>query len=149
MVLVLVTIAVFQGSVGRQRAEDPRSSTRQGAGALGQLLSDEGIRTSTADRVDEAVDQLDSSTTLVIARPGRLTATDARQLMGRHPARVIRCGRRLPRSRCSGFRPRRRRAGRGVPTGLLAGGSHARRADLVDDPLAGYLTSGLTGAACY
>jgi hypothetical protein len=33
--LVLVTIAVFQGSVVRERAEDPRSSTRRGAGALG------------------------------------------------------------------------------------------------------------------
>jgi hypothetical protein len=149
-VLVLVTIAAFQGSVGRQRAEDPRSSTRQGAGALGQLLSDEGIRISTVERVEEALGQLDSSTTLVIARPGRLTAAEARQLMGRQPARVILL--RPPAAALAAFgvqaQAKPPQAGVFQPACSLEAATLAGPI-VVDDPLAGYLTSGLAEAACY
>jgi hypothetical protein len=147
---VLVTITVFQGSVGRQRAEDPRSSTLQGAGALGQLISNEGIRISTADRVDEASDRLDSSTTLVIARPSELTAAEARQLMERHPARVVLL--RPPTAALGAFGVQAEatppRAGVFQPACSLDAATLAGPIE-VDDPVAGYRTSGFTEAACY
>jgi hypothetical protein len=148
--LVLVTIAVFQGTVGRQRAEDPRSSTRQGAGALAQLLSNVGIRISTADRVAEASDRLDSSTTLVVARPGQLTAAEARQLMDRHPGRIILL--RPPAAALETFgvqaeatppRPGVFQPDCPLEAAMLAGPVQ------VDDPVAAYRASGLTEAACY
>ena len=148
--LVLVTIAVFQGSVGRQRAEDPRSSTRQGAGALGQLLSTEGIRISTAGRVAEASERLDASTTLVVARPDQLTATEARQLMDRHPARVILL--RPPAGALEAFGAQVEatppRAGVFQPDCLLDAAALAGPIE-VDDPVAGYRPTGLIEAACY
>jgi hypothetical protein len=147
---VLVTITVFQGSVGRQRAEDPRSSTLQGAGALGQLISNEGIRISTADRVDEASDRLDSSTTLVIARPSELTAAEARQLMERHPARVVLL--RPPTAALGAFGVQAEatppRAGVFQPACSLDAATLAGPIE-VDDPVAGYRASGFTEAACY
>ena len=148
--LVLVTIAVFQGSVGRQRAEDPRSSTRQGAGALGQLLSTEGIRISTAGRVAEASERLDASTTLVVARPDQLTATEARQLMDRHPTRVILL--RPPAGALEAFGAQVEatppRAGVFQPDCLLDAAALAGPIE-VDDPVAGYRPTGLIEAACY
>jgi hypothetical protein len=148
--LVLVTIAVFQGSVGRQRAEDPRSSTRQGAGALGQLLSDQGIQISTADQVVEATERLDSSTTLVVARPGQLTADEARQLMDRQPHRVILL--RPPAAALEAFGVQAEatppRPGVFGPDCTLDAAMLAGPID-VDDPVAGYRASGLTEAACY
>ena len=149
-VLVLVTIAVFQGSVGRQRAEDPRSSTRQGTGALGQLLSDDGIRIRATDRVAAATELSDSSATLVVARPGQLTAAEARQLMDRHPARVILL--RPPAAALEAFgvqaeatppRPGVFQPDCPLDAAMLAGPIE------VDDPVAGYRASGFTEAACY
>jgi hypothetical protein len=148
--LVLLTITVFQGSVSRQRAEDPRSSTRQGTGAVGQLLSDEGIRISTTDRVDEAVDLLGSSTTLVIARPGRLTVAEARLLLDRHPARVI-----LLRPPATALEAFGVQAETTAPrTGVFRPACPVEAATLagpieVDDPVNGYRAIGPTEAACY
>jgi hypothetical protein len=148
--LVLVTIAVFQGTVVRQRAEDPRSSTRQGAGALGQLLSNEGVRISTVDRLDDAAARLDYSTTLVIARPGLLTAAQAQQLMGRRPGRVVLL--RPPAAALEAFGVQAEatpsRVGVFPPACSLEAATLAGPIE-VGDSVAGYRANGFTEAACY
>ena len=42
--LVVSAVLVVVGTADRQQADDPRSSTRRGAGALGALLAAEGVR---------------------------------------------------------------------------------------------------------
>ena len=118
--------AVSGASEPRIRAH-PR---RQGAGALGQLLSDEGIRISTADRVGEASTCWIPRRRLVVATPepadgGRGPAADGSSPGASHPAAAA--GYRARGVRCSG-RGDAAAAGR-VPAGLPGGRGDARRTD--------------------
>lgn len=87
--LVAVAVLTVLGQAGRQQADDPRSSTATGSGALGQLLGDEGVTLQTTNRVGEAVAQASVSTTLVVARPDQLSADEARRLVETPAARLI------------------------------------------------------------
>lgn len=87
--LVLLTISLLLGAAQAQRADDPRSTTSAGTGALAQLLSDEGVALVTTDRVDEAAGQSDGSTTLVVAHADRLTSDQARDLLRSPHGRLL------------------------------------------------------------
>ncbi|HEY5821655.1 MAG TPA: DUF4350 domain-containing protein [Propionibacteriaceae bacterium] len=91
LVLGLVAFAVLTvlGQAGRQQADDPRSSTSTGSGALGQLLRDEGVDLRTTNRVDDAVAQAGPSTTVVVAGADQLSAEEARRLTEAPAARLV------------------------------------------------------------
>ena len=57
----------WSGTAGRRQADDPRSSTPGGAGALGALLAAEGVQVTTTDQVDEATAAAGPARTLVVA----------------------------------------------------------------------------------
>ena len=150
VLLVLLTVTVFRGSVVRQRAEDPRSSTAAGAGALGRLLTDEGIAISTVDRVEDALARLDASTTLVVARPQQVSAEQARQLLARRPGRLILLRPTTVALEAFGVPATAVAARNGVfqpactlPEAALAGPVE------IDDAVAGYRSIGPAGAVCY
>jgi hypothetical protein len=81
VVLVLLAILVVLGAAGRQQADDPRSSTPDGAGALGTLLTAEGIRVSTTNQVDETAVDAAPTRTLVVANADQLEPAAARRLL--------------------------------------------------------------------
>lgn len=89
LTLITVTVSVFVGTAGAQRADDPRSHTSTGAAALAQLLSDEGVQISATERVDEAARLTNASTTMVVANADRLSRSQARQLMDATPGRLV------------------------------------------------------------
>lgn len=89
MALVVAAVAVVLVTAGRRQADDPRSPTTQGAGALGQLLSDDGVTITTTASVPDALSQIDEQTTLVVAAPDQLSADEATQLLRRAPNRVL------------------------------------------------------------
>jgi len=71
VVLIVVTASVFLGTVGAQQADDPRSNQLGGTAALGALLTAEGLRVSTTDRVSDAVDRASAQSTVVVANADR------------------------------------------------------------------------------
>lgn len=73
----------------QQRSDDPRSSTATGAGALAQLLRDQGVGLSTVDGVDEAARFTDATSSLVVANPDRLSAAEAARLVAAAPGRLV------------------------------------------------------------
>ena len=87
--LVTSAVLVVLGSVNRRQADDPRSNIRSGAGALGQLLADEGVEITTTDEVDDAIARLGADATLVVANGNRLDEASARRLLTGGAARVI------------------------------------------------------------
>lgn len=87
--LVLLAVATVVGRANRQQADDPRSTTAAGAGALGQLLRDEGVQLTTTDQVGAAVTRVTPSTTLVVAMPDRLDAAAATRLLAAPAARLV------------------------------------------------------------
>jgi hypothetical protein len=89
LMLVALTIMVFRHSLAAQQSNDPRSSTRFGAGALGALLTEEGVTIQTVADAGEALRQSDDRTTLVVANASRLSADEARRLSGSTRGRLI------------------------------------------------------------
>jgi hypothetical protein len=87
--LVVVAILVVLGSVARRQADDPRSSIGAAAGALAALLTDQGVRVVTTDRVADAAGRLGRDVTLVVANGDRLSAADAGRLLAGGAGRVI------------------------------------------------------------
>ncbi len=79
--VVVLAILVVLGRAGRQQADDPRSSTPGGTGALGVLLAAEGVRISTTSRMDAATAAASPDRTLVVANAGRLPEASARRLL--------------------------------------------------------------------
>jgi hypothetical protein len=78
---VLSAILVVIGAADRQQADDPRSSTPGGAGALGSLLAAEGIRISTTNDVDQTAADASPARTLVVANADMLDPAAARRLL--------------------------------------------------------------------
>ena len=148
--LVTSAVLVVLGSVNRRQADDPRSNIRSGAGALGQLLADEGVEITTTDEVDDAIARLGVDATLVVANGNRLDEASARRLLTGGAARVI-----LLRPNTLALRDLRRtrhRAagpGRALRTGCPV--EAARRAGPVrlDDLRASYRADGPADFACY
>jgi hypothetical protein len=87
--LVLLTVLVVVGTANRRQADDPRSSTAGGAGALGQLLRDEGVRITTTDDIASTAEQAGPTTTLVVADADRIPADSARRLLDAGAGRTI------------------------------------------------------------
>jgi hypothetical protein len=87
--LVVLAILVMVGAAGRQQADDPRSSTPGGAGALGALLAAEGIEVTTTHQVDDAAAAAAPTRTLVVANADRLDGAAARRLLTAGWGRVI------------------------------------------------------------
>lgn len=79
-VLITLVIGGFRHQVSVQSADDPRSTSAQGARALAQLLTDQGVRLTTTDSVEGAVAASDADTLLVIASPDALTGEQAARL---------------------------------------------------------------------
>ena len=70
--LVVAAVLAVVGSANRRQADDPRSPIATGAGALGQLLRDQGIQITTTTGVEDAIAAVDPTTTLVVANPDQL-----------------------------------------------------------------------------
>jgi hypothetical protein len=89
VVLVLVTASVFLGTVGAQQVDDPRSNRARGTAALNALLTAEGIRVSTTNRVSEAVDRVSPQSTVVVANADRLSDAEAAEVAAAGAGRLI------------------------------------------------------------
>lgn len=87
--LVVTAILVVLGSAARQQADDPRSSTQTGSGALGALLQADGVDLATTSQVGDAVDRTDGQTTLVVAAGERLSEAEAQRLVATPAARLV------------------------------------------------------------
>ena len=87
--LVVTAMLVVLGSAARQQADDPRSSTQDGSGALGALLQADGVELVTTSQVDAAVARTDEQTTLVVAAGDRLSDTEAQRLVATRAARLV------------------------------------------------------------
>jgi hypothetical protein len=87
--LVVLAILVVVGTAGRQQADDPRSSTPGGAGALGALLAAEGVEVTTTNQVAAAAAAAGPARTLVVANADRLEEAAARRLLTAGWGRVI------------------------------------------------------------
>jgi len=87
--LVVLALVVTVGRANRQQADDPRSTTPAGAGALGALLAAEGVRIQVVDRVGDAVGTADPGRALVVANGDELRGADAQRLLAVGFGRVI------------------------------------------------------------
>jgi hypothetical protein len=87
--LVVAAVLAVVGSANRRQADDPRSPIATGAGALGQLLSDQGVQITTTSRVEDAAAAVDPTTTLVVANADQLDEVAAGRLLGAGAARAI------------------------------------------------------------
>ena len=87
--LVVAAVLAVVGSANRRQADDPRSPIATGAGALGQLLSDQGVQITTTSRVEDAAAAVDPTTTLVVANADQLDEVAAGRLLTAGAARVI------------------------------------------------------------
>jgi hypothetical protein len=87
--LVVLALVVTVGRANRQQADDPRSTTPAGAGALGALLAAEGVPVEVADRVGEAVDTSAAERALVVVNGDEVSEADARRLLDAGYGRVI------------------------------------------------------------
>lgn len=148
--LVVLAVVVSLGRANRQQADDPRSTTPAGAGALGALLAQEGVRITPARSLDEALAAGGPGRALVVANGEVLDEPGARSLLGAGYGRVIllrptadalqRFGVRAS-SRAPG--PDRREAGCPVGAATLAGSI------TVADARSSYLAIGPADFACY
>jgi hypothetical protein len=87
--LVGLAMVVVVGRANRQQADDPRSSTATGAGALGALLTAEGVEIRVTDEVADAVDRPGPDRALVVANADRLAEVDAQRLLTAGYGRVV------------------------------------------------------------
>jgi hypothetical protein len=87
--LILVAGSLLLGTARAQAADDPRSNTASGAGAVAKLLTDEGIEISTTEQVDQAVHASAANTTVVVSNPDRLTKSEAAQLLAAPHDRMV------------------------------------------------------------
>ena len=148
--LVVLAVLVVVGTAGRQQADDPRSSTPNGAGALGALLAAEGVEVTATSQVHGATAAADPGRTLVVANADLLDAAEARRLLTAGWGRVI-----LLRPYTAGLTAFGVRASRQVPaSGSLAPDcpvDAAQRAGsiTVERLRASYVAAGPTEFACY
>ncbi len=89
LTLVVLAMVVTVGRANRQQADDPRSTTSSGAGALGVLLAAEGVTITPTARVDDAVAAQGADRALVVANADRLSEEDAQRLLTAGYGRVI------------------------------------------------------------
>jgi hypothetical protein len=87
--LVVVAMVVTVGRANRQQADDPRSTTAAGAGALGVLLAAEGVEIAVTDDVADALGTPAPDRALVVANGDRLSEADAQQLLTAGYGRVV------------------------------------------------------------
>ena len=87
--LVVAAVLAVVGSANRRQADDPRSPIASGAGALGQLLADQGVQITTTSRVEDAAAAVDPTTTLVVANADQLDEVAAGRLLTAGAGRVI------------------------------------------------------------
>ncbi|HEV2896147.1 MAG TPA: DUF4350 domain-containing protein, partial [Actinomycetota bacterium] len=148
--LVVLAILVVVGTVGRQQADDPRSSIPGGAGALGALLAAEGVLVTTTNQLDAAAAAAGPARTLVVANAHELEPATARPLLTAGWGKVI-----LLRPYTDALTAFGVRASRRVPvSGSLAPDcpvEAAQRAGTitVTGPPASYVATGPAEFACY
>ncbi len=150
LLLVFLAVATVVGRANRQQADDPRSSTPAGAGAVATLLDAEGVRLRTVDQVQDAVDATTGAATLVVAGADRLTEAEAAQLLATPAGRIVLLRPNTPALERFGVRALGQPAG----TGVLEPGCQlddARRAGAVafNDMRATYRATGPLEVACY
>lgn len=148
--LVVLAMVVTVGRANRQQADDPRSTTAAGAGALGVLLAAEGVAIEVTDEVADAVETSGADRALVVANGDRLAETDAQQLLAAGYGRVI-----LLRPGSStldrfGVRAEGRRAvpGTTAPSCAAAAADQAGTVTLTD-ARAAYVATGPAEFSCY
>ena len=91
VVVALVVIGIGQvlRAVGDNAAGDPRSTRPGGAGALAQLLRDEGVDVVPANAGLEAGQALTADSTLVVIAPRLLEPERMSALVAARPARIV------------------------------------------------------------
>lgn len=87
--LVVLAVVVSVGRANRQQADDPRSTTPAGAGALGVLLAAEDVRVTPVRGLDEALAASGPGRALVVANGEVLDEPEARSLLTAGYGRVI------------------------------------------------------------
>lgn len=148
--LIFAAVTLTLGTANQRKADDPRSPTSSGAGALGQLLSDEGLQVYTTNRVADALDRTTPTSTLVVANGGLLSADDAARLATTAADRVV-----LVRPNPTALRVFRVQAvGAAAAEGVLepqCASDVAQRAGGVDfkDMVASYRATGPSDFTCY
>ncbi len=150
LTLVVLAMVVIVGRANRQQADDPRSTTSSGAGALGVLLAAEGVTITPTAQVDDAVAASGADRALVIANADRLSEAEAQRLLTAGYGRVIL----LRPSSAALVRFGVRAEGRPASDQVLQPSCPVVAADqagsiVLDDARAGYVATGPAEFACY
>jgi hypothetical protein len=148
--LVGLAMVVTVGRANRQQADDPRSSTATGAGALGTLLAAEGVEIRVVDEVAQAVETPGPDQALVVANADRLTDADSRRLLTAGYGRVILLRANRPALDRFGVRAETRPSTRGtLPPSCPADAAEQAGTVAVEDARSGYAATGPAEFSCY
>ena len=148
--LVVLALVVIVGRANRQQADDPRSTTSAGAGALGALLATEGVRVEVADRVGEAVGTAATGRALVVVDGDELSEADAQRLLTAGYGRVILLRPDMPTLARFGVRAETRTPSRdAVPPTCPADAAEQAGPVLFQDARSAYAPTGPAEFTCY
>ena len=148
--LVLLALLVTVGRANRQQADDPRSTTPAGAGALGVLLAAEGVRIDVTDRVGEALERSGSDRALVVANGDELSVADAQRLLTAGFGRVVLLRPDSPTLLRFGVRAERRAPTRStIPPSCPTEAAEQAGAVTFEDARSAYASTGPTELSCY
>jgi len=148
--LVGLALVVAVGRANRQQADDPRSTTAAGAGALGVLLAAEGVEIATTNEVDDAVAASAPERALVVANGDRLRAAEAQRLLAAGYGRVILLRPTTPTLHRFGVRAEQRPPVRtAIPPNCPADAAELAGTVAFTDARAGYAATGPAEFACY
>lgn len=150
LLLVFLAVATVIGQVNRRQADDPRSPTPAGTGALAALLGAEGVRLRTTDQVGDAIDRTTGATTLVVAGADQLDEAEAARLLATPAARIVLLRPNTSALERFGLRARGAAASDGVldPACVIPGAKRAGAA-LFEDMRASYRATGPLDFGCY
>ena len=148
--LVLLALVVTVGRANRQQADDPRSTTSAGAGALGVLLAAEGVQLQVTDKVGDALETSGTDQALVIANGDELSETDAERLLTAGFGRVILLRPDTPTLVRFGVRAEGRAATRStIPPSCPADAAEQAGTVSFEDARSAYASTGPTEFSCY
>lgn len=148
--LVVLAMVVTVGRANRQQADDPRSTTPAGAGALGALLAAEGVRLTTTSSLDDALAAAGPARAVVVANGDRVAEADADRLLRAGYGRVVLLRPSTPALARFGVRAEARSPGGEVAGPDCPVPAAAQAGSVVfDDLRASYRATGPADFACY
>ena len=148
--LVVLALVVTVGRANRQQADDPRSTTSAGAGALRVLLAAEGVDIQVTDRVGDAVEASGTDRALVVANGHELNEADAQRLLTAGFGRVILLRPDPPTLRRFGVRAEGRPPTRSkIPPSCPSDAAEQAGAVAFEDARSAYASTGPADFSCY